>query len=170
MPYTPEPLPTYTFKNGAVATVHQIGNMTIAHIAAGIEKRTPAIPIPTFDTDDLKNQPNPADPAYQRAVSTRAGTVNMAVFDALMELAIDIEIDTVALDRVKRTMELIGTPLEEISDKVAYIKHCCITDNEQINKLSSLIKGELEEATAAAEATFSGDVPGPRPESVELAA
>ena len=52
----------------------------------------------------------------------------MAVMDALMELAVDIEIDQAALEKVNATMALIGMPLDEISDKVAYIKHCCITD------------------------------------------
>jgi len=165
-----EPLPTYEFKNGAVATVHRIGQMTIAHIAASAQKKFAPIPVPTFDVDDLKNQPNPADPAYQQAVAERAGKVNLAVMDALLELAVDIPIDTAALDKLKATMELLGMPLDEISDKVSYIKHCCITDGGELGTLGSLIRGELEEAAEANMATFSDHVPGPAAESLEPAA
>lgn len=160
MPYTPEPLPTYTFKNGAVATVHHIGQMTVAHIATGAQKKFPPIPIPTFDVDDLKNQPNPADPAYQQAVALRQGQINLAIMDALMELAVDIEIDPQALGKVQATMDLIGMPLDEISDKVAYIKHCCITDGSEMAALGNLLRGISDEAVEAAAATFPGNVSG----------
>src|SRR6185369_9051627 len=115
-------------------------------------------------------QPNPADPAYQRAVAERRGQVNMLVMDKLIELALDIAIDQADLARVKSGMERIGEPLEEISDKVAYIKHCCVTDGAELGKLSKLIRGELEEATEAAAATFSSDVPGATAEPLEPAA
>jgi hypothetical protein len=172
MPYTPEPLPTYRFKNGAVATIHHIGQMTIAHIAQGAEKKIAQIPVPLFTVDmgdGPKAQPNPTAPAYQQAVAARSNQVNLAVMDALIELAVDIEIDRMALDQLNATMELIGMPLSEISDKVAYIKHCCITDGSELGKLANLIKGELEEAAEAAAATFSGDVPPPAAVPLELA-
>lgn len=172
MPYTPEPLPTYTFKNGAVATVHRIGQMTIAHIAAGAQKKFPAVPVPTFEVDmgaGPKQEPNPANPAYQQAVAERNQRLSLAVLDTLIELAVDIDIDQHALGKLKATLDLAGMPLEEISDKVAYIKHCCITDGSELNKISSLIKGELEEAVEAAEATFSGDLPGPAADTLESA-
>lgn len=170
MPYTPEPLPTYTFKNGAVATVHRIGQMTIAHIAAGAQKKFAPVPVPTFDVDDLKNQPNPNDPAYQQAVAARGGQVNLAVMDALIELAVEMTIDTAALDTLKATMDLIGMPLAEISDKVAYIKHCCISDGSELGALGALIRGDIEEASAAAAATFPGDLPGAAADTLEPAA
>ena len=82
MPYTPEPLPTYTFKNGAVATIHVIGQMTIAQIAAGVDKKEPTVPVPTFVTDmgaGPVEQPNIASSDYIRAVEERKGRVNMRV-------------------------------------------------------------------------------------------
>lgn len=173
MPYTPEPLPTHTFKNGAVATVHRIGQMTIAHIAAGAQKKFAPVPVPTFAVDmgaGLTQEPNPADPAYQRAVAARSNQVNLAVMDALIELAVSITIDVAALDTLKATMDLIGMPLEEISDKVAYIKHCCITDGDELGALANLIKGELEVAVDAATATFPRDLPGPPAVALEPAA
>jgi hypothetical protein len=168
----PEPLPTYRFKNGAVATVHHIGQMTIAHVAQGAEKKIAQIPVPLFTVDlgdGPTQQPNPTDPAYKAAVAARSGQVNLTVMDALIELAVDIEIDRMVLERVNATMELIGMPLSEISDKVAYIKHCCITDGSELGKLANLIRGELEEAVEAAAATFSSDVPAPAAQPLELA-
>ncbi len=172
MPYTPEPLPTYTFKNGAVATVHRVGQMTIAQIAAGVEKRTPAVPIPTFTTDlgaGPTEQPNPTSKEYQAAVAERRGRINMLTMDKLIDLAIDIEIDQAALAHLKAGMERIDEPLSELSDKVAFVKHCCVTDGSELTKLSALIRGDTEEAAEAAAATFSSDVPGPTAEPLEPA-
>ena len=172
MPYTPTPLPTYRFKNGAVATIYTIGQMTIAHIAAGAQKKIAPVPIPLMMVDmgdGPTPQPNPTDPAYQRAVAERTGLVNRAVMDALMELAVDIEIDQAALEKVNATMALIGMPLDEISDKVAYIKHCCITDGSELGTLGNLLRGQLEEAVESATATFSGDLPEEAAQPLELA-
>ena len=163
MPYTPEPLPTYTFKNGAVATVHTVGQMTAAHIAAGVEEKMPPVPIPTFVTDmgaGPVEQPNIASPDYLRAVEKRKGKVNMRVMEKLIDLALDIEIDHNALSRLKSSMERIGEPIDEISDKVAYVKHCCIVHAEELGALSSIIQGNVEVAAEAATATFSRDVSG----------
>lgn len=165
MPYTPEPLPTYTFSNGAVAHVHRIGQFTIAALSEGAQKKIPTIPVPTFPVDlgdGIKQEPNPAHPAYQEAIQARNGTINTLVMDGLIELAVDIEIDHDALDRVKATMELIGMPLDEISEKVAYVKHCCIHDvTKEMGALGKLIRGEIEEAIEAATATFPDNVSGP---------
>lgn len=163
MPYTPEELPTFTFKNGAVATVHRIGQMTIAQIAAGVEKKTPAVPIPTFTTDmgaGPVEQPNIASKEYQQAVAERRSQINMLVMDKLIDLAIDIEVDQTALTRLKEGMQRIDEPIVEISDKVAFVKHCCVTDGNELSKLGALIRGDVEEAAEAAAATFSGDVSG----------
>lgn len=172
MPYTPEPLPTYTFKNGAVATIHVIGQMTIAHIAAGVEKKMPAVPIPTFTTDmgsGPVEQPNIASPDYLREVDRRRGRVNMRVMDKLIDLALDIEIDHNALKRLMSDMERIGEPLDEISDKVAYVKHCCVSTGDELGTLGRLVRGDVEVAAEAAAATFSRDVSGAAAEPLESA-
>ena len=122
MAYTPDPLPTYTFKNGAVATIHVIGQMTIAHIAAGVEKKTPAVPIPTFTTDmgsGPVEQPNIASPDYLREVEARRGRVNMRVMDKLIDLAVDIEIDHNALKRLMADMERIYAIMQKQAEKIA---------------------------------------------------
>lgn len=172
MPYTPEPLPTYTFKNGVVATIHTIGQMTIAHIAAGVEKKTPAAPIPTF-TVDLGNgpveQPNIASPDYLQAVEARKARVNMLVMDKLIDLAIDVEIDRNVLQRLKESMERIGEPIDEISDKVAYVKHCCVRSGDELATLGAMVQGNVEVAAEAAAATFSRDVPRSTAESLDTA-
>ena len=173
MPYIPEVLPTYAFKNGAIATVHRIGQMTIAQIAAGVERKLPPVPIPTFTTDmgaGPVEQPNPASKEYQAAVSERRGRVNMLTMDKLIDLAIDIEIDQQALSRLKAGMERIDEPLNELSDKVAFVKHCCVTDGSELTKLGALIRGDVEEAAEAAAATFSGDVSGEAADTLEPAA
>jgi len=172
MPYTPEPLPTYTFKNGAVAHVHRVGQMTIAHIAATVEQQIAKPPTPTF-IEDIGNgpqeHPNPANKDYQAALVVRQGKVNLAVMDALIDLAVDIDVDPSEVERVNSSMERIKMPLSEVSDKVLFIKHCCVTDGSELGALSKLIQGNLEVAVEAQTATFSGDVSGPSTEPLESA-
>ena len=76
MPYTPPPLPTYRFKNGAVATIHTIGQMTIAHIAAGAQKKVPPVPIPIMMVDMAtgrrRSQIRPTQPISARLPSVTA--------------------------------------------------------------------------------------------------
>jgi hypothetical protein len=167
-----ELLPTYTFKNGAIATVHRIGQMTIAQIASGVERKIPPVPVPTFMADlgaGPVEQSNPASKEYQAAVADRRARVNMLTMDKLIDLAIDIEIDQAELARLKAGMERIDEPLNELSDKVAFVKHCCVTDGAELSTLSALIRGDVEEAAEAAAATFSGDVPGETAEPLESA-
>ena len=122
MPYTVEPPPTYTFKNGAVATIHVIGQMTIAQIAAGVDKKEPPVPVPTFTTDmgaGPVEQPNIASPDYLRAVAERKGRVNMRVMDKLIDLAVDIQIDVQALQRLMDGMERIGERRRRTGERIA---------------------------------------------------
>ena len=88
----------------------------------------------------------------------------------LLELSIDVEIDHNVLKRLMADMERIGEPLHEISDKVAYIKHCCVRSSDELSDLSALVQGNVEVAAQAAAATFSRDVPGEAAIEMEPAA
>lgn len=158
-----EPPQTYDFKNGAVATVHRVGKFTIAHIATEVTKQFPLIPIPTFEVDmggGMTTQPNPADPVYLAAVADRTAQINMRVSEAMLDYALDIDIEQDELARVTAAMERLHMPLHEISDKVSYLKHCCQMDEIDLPKLQRMVQGLTEEAITEQQAAFPGDLSG----------
>jgi hypothetical protein len=93
--------------------------------------------------------------AYQAELSIH-------MFDAMAELCVEVDIDERALDRVRGPLQILGLPLDEISDKVAYIKHCCMYDiatetTALMAAIQSLI-GPREEDVDDHIATFQGNV------------
>lgn len=164
MPYTPKQQPQiYTFKNGAQATVHRVGKFTMAHISSEVLKQFPLIPIPTFEVDmggGKTTQPDPTNVDYLAAVAERTNAINMRASEAMLDYALDIEIEQDELARVTAAMERMGMPLHEISDKVSYLKHCCELDETDLPKLLRMLQGLTEEAITEQQAAFPGDVSG----------
>lgn len=162
---TPPPLATYTFPiSGITVSIRPMSQFTIAHIELAARRAIPS-PTPPLYTHDFGDgpvqQPNPADPEYQQALKTHRAIISSKVMDGMIELGVEVAIDDVRLDEIKRVMDLIGTPLEEVSDKVAYVKHCCVIDIEkELPALGAAMRGVTEEAVTEHAAAFPGDLPG----------
>jgi len=160
-------LPEYTFANGVVAHLRRVSQFTQAHIEITTRKRTPA-PVPPLATVDMGNgpqfEPNPSDPAYQQALQDYQVFISSKVMDGMIELGVDLEVDQGALDEIVRVMDLLGTPLCEISDKVAYVKYCCMFDiqveGQQLADALRAVGQPTEEAIQEQVATFPSDLPG----------
>jgi len=162
----PDP-PTYTFNNGVVVRLHPVSQFTMAHVEIQARKAHPPPDPPLNEVDygdgAKKLEPNPSDPEYEQRLSTWQMEIRYKTFDATMELGVEVEVDEDALTRVKRVMAMVETPLDEISDKVAYIKHCCMFDiAAEMPRLAAAlnaITGPREEDVADHLATFPGDIP-----------
>lgn len=158
------PLPAFTFPTGITVSLRPVSEFTKAHMEMAARKLNPAPQAPIVQTE-LGPEANEADPDYERALQTYNAEISMRVMDGTIELAVEVEVDERELERVKKAMELVGTPLTEISNKVAYIKHCCMVDVERdVTALFGAIQditGPKEETVQAATAMFQGDVSGP---------
>lgn len=158
--------PTYTFPNGKVATLHVVSQFTQAAIEIGIRKAFPPPPPPLNDVDygdgKIKQEPNPSDPDYLQAVRRWQAEHSTRMFAAIIDLAAEIEVDTAALERVKEMFARHGIPFDEPSDKVAYVKHCCIFDlaAEMPRFMAALrdMMGPKEEDVADHVEMFRGDI------------
>lgn len=156
----PEPA-RHTFPNGATATIRRMSQFTIASLEIGIGKAYPKPAPPLAPGIGGAMEPNPADPEYAAAVQRWQLETQLRVMDAMLDYAVDIEVDQAALDDVRTLFERVGAPLDEISDKVAYIKHCCVFDlSRDLSAVSALIRdGIPTEADVQAHVeTFRGDV------------
>lgn len=158
------PPPTHTFPNGAVATVRQPSQFTLAAIEIGIRTQHPKPQPPLAPGVGGELEPNPADPAYEADVRAWQEQVQLRTFDALLELYVDVAVDQAELDTLAGALDRVGVQLAEVSDKVAYIKHCCVRDlARDLAPVAALIRGEIptEADVQAHVETFSGDVGGP---------
>lgn len=161
------PTATYTFSNGVVARLHPISQFTMAAIEIGIRKKypPPAPPLNEVDYGDgiKKMEPNKADPEYEQALRDYRAAYSQKMFAAIIDLAADVEVDQVSLDRVRTTLERHGITIDEVSDKVAYLIHCCVFDiEEEMAKFTAALRaltGPSQEDVDDHVATFSGDVP-----------
>ena len=162
-------LATFTFANGVVAQLRPISQFTRAHIETQARKQHPA-PRPPMNEVDYGDErkvlePNAADPDYALALQEHQVTIGYAALEGMIELAVEIEVDPVELARIADTLARLGMPLDERSDKIAYVKHCCMFDvategQALILALQQAITPRPEEV-AAQIATFRSDVSGP---------
>jgi len=160
---------TYTFANGVVARLQSVSQFTIAHVEIQARKKFPPPEPPQNEVDygdgNKKWESNYSDPRYEMAMQRYNTFISMKAFDVIMELGIEVAVDTQALDRIKRAMDLVGTPLDEISDKVAYIKHCCLRDIEhgmpELQAAMRSMLGPREEDVADHIATFPNQLSRP---------
>lgn len=166
---TPQPL-THTFPNGAVATVYPLSQFTIANLGVAAQKRLPKPQPPLAPGVGGELEPNEADPTYlDETLPQWQAAQALLMNDLLIEAAVEVDIDTRALERVRRVLERIDAPLDEVSDTVAYIKHVCYAGVDETRlrdallPLLSLITGKALPTEADVQAhveTFPADVAG----------
>jgi hypothetical protein len=160
------PLTEYIFANGAVAQLRPISQFTRAHIETQARRQHPAPkpPLNEVDYGDGRTvlEPNLADPDYALAMQEYQTTIGYAALEGMIELGVEIAIDAAKLARVADTLARLGMPLNERSDKIAYVKHCCMFD---VAVEGPLLVGALQRAITprpedvdAHVAAFPGDV------------
>lgn len=161
----------HTFSSGVTVEYVGVNALLSATIEQGLRAQRPA-PKPSVQMVDMGNGPvaqeNPHDPAYLAAMDRYESDIYNATYlkymDACLELGVvSVDIDDDALAATKRTMALIGTPLDEISDKVAYLKYVAAPHRDELGELLKRINTRSqpsEEAVQRHAATFQGDVQG----------
>lgn len=158
------PLATHTFSNGRTVQIRPVSQFTLAHIEIAARKAKAPPPIPVHHVEiggQTVEEPNDADPEYQEALARYNGEINFKVMDGTIELGVEVEVDQDELARITRVMDMLGTPLNEVSEKVAYVKHVCMTDvGRDASALVAAIQalsGPTPEAVEAHVAMFPGD-------------
>lgn len=156
---------SFVFPNGAEGIIHPLSQYTIANLEIATRKQYPPPAVPLAPGVGGEMQPNEADPDYEVAVQRYQVEHQARLMDRLFDVAVDIQVDDQELERLSRAMERVGAPIEELSDKVAYIKHCCLVNSKtfqhDMQALASLITGQAVPTEADVQAhveTFQGDV------------
>jgi hypothetical protein len=115
-----------------------------------------------YAENDIRQEPNPADPAYIAAIEQRNVELGQILLDVIFEHGVDVPIDYDKLGAARGIIEGAGgTWPTKQSDKLCYIKFCCIgVDGEDALLLDAIRRGYevTEEDVAAALRTFQRDV------------
>lgn len=146
------PKPTFTFSNGAVATLERVGPL----FAMPIMKAYPDPEPPMAPGINGEMQPNPADPEYEEALARHQEWRANKIQDAIMDACIsdDFVIDQDAVDRVLRIYARAGITIDE-DQRMIYIKYCCLGQPDELNRLldavrdySTVSEAQIEAASA----------------------
>jgi hypothetical protein len=152
--------PTFTFSNGAVATLERVGPL----FAMPILKAYPDPKPPLAPGIGGEMQPNPADPDYIQAIEEHTTMRQLIMNDLLLDLGIadDFEIDQEAVDRYRAKMRRASIELPD-DDRMLYIKYCCMTQNDDFEIYQAIrsYDSPSEEAIAEAATMFQRNGTGP---------
>lgn len=151
---------SYTFANGVTVALERVGPL----FALPIQRANPPPSAPLAPGAFGQMEPNPADPDYARILNEHQQRIAFILQDALLDLGVsdDIVVDILAVNRVRKVYERSGIDLPE-SDKMVYIKHVCISSQDDLEGLFTAIRTYevSEEAIGAAGAMFSDHRDGP---------
>lgn len=151
----PPPKPTFTFSNGAVATLERVGPL----FAMPIMRAYPDPEPPMAPGVGGEMQPNPADPDYEAALQKhqqwRAEKIQDAILDAC--ISDDFVIDMEAVARKKRIYARAGINIDHEDNRMIYLKYCCLGEPDELERLLSTVRDYAqvtEEQIKAAQAMF----------------
>jgi hypothetical protein len=170
------PLPEHTFQgSGITVRFRRIGPMAQQRLAQQIMLDDPE-PVPPMVKTELGEEPNPADPAHDRALKAWQARTFVKLNQQLLVLAAlecevtigDAEKEEIA--RRQRYLKAVGMPWEPNADlddreneRVFYILYIACAESDDLSEFGQVVmKRSLPTEAAVAQhiETFPGDVPG----------
>lgn len=151
-----------TLSTGITVGIRKISPYTRDAIARAFPPPKPPMVQAEFGPDDVREEPNEADPDYQAALQAHNLFIAEKLQSVLLRLGVVVDIDHERLEIFRAAMAEIGVETDP-DDHMAYVKYIAIGTPEDLARLGAAIVGKsepTEEAVAAAVATFPGDVPG----------
>lgn len=161
------PPPEFTFPDSGITVgLRRFAPDTQDTIARELTRQHPPPPIPIVETE-LGDEPNPADPDYQQALSRYFQQQAVDVAARMVELAlrrIVVEVDSEAVNQLKADMAAIGTPLpEDMDDHTIYLRHICISSTYDLTSMMAYLQRRSMPTEAVVQEfleSFRRDVPG----------
>lgn len=169
-------LPQHTFKDSGITIgIRKIGPATQQRLAQLIMRDDPE-PTPPIAPTELGPEPNPADPAHERAVRDWQRRTGLMLNERLMTLAAleaEVVIDDAArqdIARRQRYLKAVGMGWEpnpdlndEENERVFYVLYVACATSDDLAEFGQAVTQRsvpTEEAVQRQLATFPGDVPG----------
>lgn len=137
-------LPAFTFPDSGITVgLRRFAPDTQDQIARAIQRETPPPSVPMVKTELDEEEPNPADPDYQTALSAYMQQIVLEVSRKLVDLALrrmEVEVDTAAVAALREDMAAIGTPIEDDDDRMVYIRHICISSTYDLTAMMAYLQ------------------------------
>lgn len=137
------PLPAFTFPDSGITVVlRRFAPDTQDAIVRALQRDDPPPAVP-IATTELGEEPNPADPDYQKALSDYFQRLALETSKKLVDLAlrrIEVEVDQAAVDALRADMAAIGTPIEDDDDRMVYIRHICISSTYDLTAMLAYLQ------------------------------
>lgn len=160
------PIPEYTFQDtGITVRLRKLSPLLRDDIDTDLRRRFPQ-PVPPIVETELGKEENAADPDYRERLARwsieHVERLGEEWFRAIVELAIECEVDTEAVEKVRAYAKRRGLRLDD-DDKYVFVRHVCIATKEDIADLRETVTRRslpTQEAVDAHKATFRGDAPG----------
>lgn len=152
---------TFTFGTGRTCKIKKISAMLAQDVRRSMEKRKPKPPMQRVNYGDEQEpvwseEPNPADPEYQRAMEAHERAIGEKAMRLCLELGTVIEIDAEAMRAYREVLATEEIEPEEASEKYLFITRICATGDDLTNLIAAIYgqSQPTEEAVDAAKATF----------------
>lgn len=142
------PLPAFTFPDSGITVgLRRFAPDTQDSIVRAIQRDRPppAVPLVTVEYEEGQptEEPNPADPDYQQALSDYLQWIALETSKKLVDLAlrrIEVAVDQAAVDQLRADMAAIGTPIEDDDDRMVYIRHICISSTYDLTSMLAYLQ------------------------------
>lgn len=158
-------LPAFTFPDSGITVgLRRFAPDTQDQIARALQRENPPPALPMVETE-LGDEPNPADPDYQTALSAYMQQIVLEVSRKLVDLALrrmDVEVDSAAVAALREDMAAIGTPIEDDDDRMVYIRHICISSTYDLTVMMAYLQRRSMPTEVAVQEfleTFQRDIP-----------
>lgn len=153
---TVAPLPKFIFPDSGITVgIRKLGPFTLDKIRLGLAKKMQPPPPPVVKVNygteadpDWKEEPNPADPEYKKALAEHEATIEQAMgmelIQKILTFSVDVDIDEGEVERAKQLLLDLGTPPEELegmSSQRVYLEHVCIKSPRDLAELQQAVTG-----------------------------
>lgn len=181
---------TFTFECGVTVELRRVSVLELREFEAQVERPEPPMQEVDYGNGPVM-EPNPSHPDYIAALAKQRAEASEVAMDFILWKGIkcDVDAEVLAQERADSAMfgielrgmsgvtveaamalaarngkELDETRLQQMDDKLAYIKYVLIGDDREIVRLQRAILSRsqpTEEAIAEATEGFKSDVQGP---------
>lgn len=160
-----EKLTPLTLSTGIMVQIRKVSPYTLDAVRRAIPAPQPPMQSIDYGDGDVRQEPNEADPGYQRQIKEHQQAVALKAQEFMLSYGVVINLDDAARAQLEALREVSKTYDIEIDkdDKLAYVKHIAVRSEDDLTLIAATITSKsqpTEEAVQQHLDTFPGDGAG----------
>lgn len=151
-----------TLSTGITVGIRKISPYTFDALNRAFPKPEPPMQPVDYGQGDIRQEPNPAHPAYQSALVKHQAMVNEKSQLLMLSMGVVTELDEAALELLsvlRSGLAAIGIEIDD-DNHLAYLKHVAIKSEADLTRIAAAVTSKsqpTEEAVQDHLETFPGD-------------